>query len=61
LVAALGGWLALRAGLGLGWVFAAQSAALVAYGSINATAIAMGVWFSTPQRLRQPPPAESTS
>ena len=60
-VAALGGWLALRAGLGLGWVFAAQAAALVAYGTVNATAIAMGVWFKPPYRLRQPQPAESTS
>ncbi len=45
-VATLGGWLALSAGLGLAWIFAAQAAALVAYGLVNATAIAMGAWFT---------------
>ncbi len=44
-VAALGGMLALRAGWGLAAVFAAQAAALVVYGLINATAIARGAWF----------------
>ncbi len=44
-VAAIGGWLALRAGLGLGWVFAAQGAALVAYALVNVVAIARGAWF----------------
>lgn len=45
-VAAAGGWLAWRAGWGLAGVFAAQALALVAYGGINAAAIAKGVWFS---------------
>jgi len=44
-VAAAGGWLAWRAGWGLAGVFAAQALALVAYGGINAAAIAKGVWF----------------
>jgi Na+-driven multidrug efflux pump len=44
-VAAVGGWLALQAGAGLAWVFAAQAVALVAYALVNTTAIARGVWF----------------
>ena len=44
-VAVLGGWLALRWGGGLGAVFAAQAAALVLYGLVNAWAIAGGAWF----------------
>ena len=44
-IAAVGGWLAWRAGWGLAGVFAAQALALVAYGGINAAAIAKGVWF----------------
>ncbi len=44
-VAALGGWLALRAGAGLVGVFLAQAAALVVYGVINTWAIAGGAWF----------------
>ncbi|UUX97126.1 MATE family efflux transporter [Aquabacterium sp. J223] len=56
-VAGVGGWLALRAGWGLTGVFAAQAAALVVYGLINAAAIAGGAWFgalgwpATPARL----------
>ncbi len=44
-VAAGGGWLALRWGGGLGHVFAAQAAALLVYGLVNALAIAGGAWF----------------
>ncbi|WP_422842726.1 MATE family efflux transporter [Acidovorax sp. M2(2025)] len=44
-MAVLGGWLALRWGGGLGAVFAAQAAALVLYGLVNAWAIAAGAWF----------------
>lgn len=44
-VAGVGGWLALQAGAGLGAVFAAQGAALVVYGAVNALAIAGGAWF----------------
>ena len=40
-----GGWLALRWGGGLGAVFAAQGAALVLYGLVNAWTIAGGAWF----------------
>ncbi|MDB5956915.1 MATE family efflux transporter [Ramlibacter sp.] len=44
-VAGLGGWLAARAGWGLPGVFAAQGAALVVYGLLNAAAVAGGAWF----------------
>jgi len=44
-VAVTGGWLALRWGGGLGSVFAAQAAALVLYGLVNAWAVAGGAWF----------------
>ncbi|MFY3385925.1 MATE family efflux transporter [Paracidovorax sp. MALMAid1276] len=44
-VAVAGGWLALRAGGGIAAVFAAQAAALVLYGFVNAWAIAGGAWF----------------
>jgi len=44
-VAVTGGWLALRWGGGLGAVFAAQAAALVLYGLVNAWAVAGGAWF----------------
>jgi Na+-driven multidrug efflux pump len=44
-VAAGGGWLALRSGGDLSLVFLALSAALTALGLINATAVARGAWF----------------
>jgi MATE family, multidrug efflux pump len=44
-IAAAGGWLALRWSGDLGHVFLAQSAALVAFGLINAAAVAGGAWF----------------
>lgn len=44
-VVAIGGWLALRWGGGLGHVFAAQGAAMVVYGVVIASAIAGGAWF----------------
>jgi len=51
-VAAAGGWLALHlaagsvgAGGGLAMVFAAQAAALVVYGVVNAWSVAGGAWF----------------
>ncbi len=40
-----GGWLALRCSGGLTALFAAQAAALVLYGAVNAWAIAGGAWF----------------
>jgi putative MATE family efflux protein len=45
LIAAGGGWLALRATGDLTHVFIAQSVALAAFGVINAAAIAAGAWF----------------
>jgi Na+-driven multidrug efflux pump len=57
-VAAAGGWLALRAGWGLVGVFAAQAAALVVYGAINAGSIAAGAWFGQPV-WRRPAPVRS--
>jgi putative MATE family efflux protein len=47
-LAAGGGWLALRAGGGLGSVFAAHAAALALYGLLNAGTIAGGAWFGRP-------------
>jgi putative MATE family efflux protein len=44
-IAALVGWLALRSSGNLSYVFLAQSLALVAFGLINALAIASGSWF----------------
>ena len=46
-VAALGGWLALRYGAGLSGVFAVQALALVLYGLVNVTAVARGAWFTS--------------
>ncbi len=44
-IAAGGGWLALRLGGGVSGVFLALAVALVAFGSINAAAVASGAWF----------------
>jgi putative MATE family efflux protein len=44
-IAAAGGWLALYLDGGLSGVFVALAVALVAFGSINAAAVAGGVWF----------------
>jgi Na+-driven multidrug efflux pump len=49
-IAAGGGWLALRWSGNVSYVFFAQSAALVAFGVINATAVARGAW-SGPKQL----------
>ena len=53
-VAAAGGILAVRLGGNLGIVFAAQAAAMVVYGVINAYAIAGGAWFGRPGWPRLP-------
>lgn len=45
LVAAIGGWLAIRWGGGLTEVFAMQGVALLVYGLVIASAIAGGAWF----------------
>jgi Na+-driven multidrug efflux pump len=47
LIAACGGWLALRFGGGLGHVFTALAVALAAFGLINAAAVAGGAWFKS--------------
>ncbi len=51
LVAALGGWLVVRFGGGLGMLFSVVALALVSFGCINAAAIAAGVWFK-PRLIR---------
>lgn len=53
-VAVAGGWLALRWGGGLGIVFAAQAAAMVVYGAVNAWSVAGGAWFGRPGWPRSP-------
>lgn len=53
-VAGGGGWLALRWGGGIAWVFWAQAAGLVLYGLINAMAVAGGAWFGPLGRPRRP-------
>src|SRR6266700_8144631 len=45
LIAAGGGWLALRWSGDVSYVFVALSAALAAYGLLNAGAVAGGAWF----------------
>lgn len=45
IVAAGGGWLALRMGASLQVVFLAQALALLVYGTVNAGSIAGGAWF----------------
>jgi putative MATE family efflux protein len=50
-IAAGGGWIALRVSGEVSHVFIAQSAALAAFGIINAAAVARGAWFT---RFRRP-------
>ena len=50
LIAAVGGWLALRWTGSLTEVFIALSVALATFGLINAAAVASGVWFGRPAR-----------
>jgi putative MATE family efflux protein len=45
-IAAAGGWLALYLGGGVSGVFLALAVALVAFGGINAAAVANGAWFA---------------
>jgi len=45
IIAAGGGWLAIGLGGGLGVLFLVVALALVSFGSVNAAAIAAGVWF----------------
>jgi putative MATE family efflux protein len=52
-IAAGGGWLAYRLTGDLAAVFAALAAALIAFGAINAAAVAAGAWFATPARNRR--------
>jgi putative MATE family efflux protein len=44
-IAAGGGWLAMRGNVDVAYVFVALSAAVAAFGAINATAVAGGAWF----------------
>ena len=53
-VAALGGWLVLRATGNLTYVFIAQAAALVVYGLANAYVVAGGAWFGPLHWPRSP-------
>jgi len=46
-IAALAGWLALRATGEIAYVFLAQSVGLIASGLINLTAVAGGAWFGS--------------
>jgi hypothetical protein len=62
-IAAGGGWLALRASGDVAYVFVALSAALTAFGLMNAAAVAGGAWFGPlawPRR-RGSPSATATS
>jgi putative MATE family efflux protein len=49
-IAAAGGWLALHVDGGMSGVFLALAVALVAFGSINAAAVASGAWFTKTSR-----------
>jgi len=49
-IAAGGGWLAFRLTNNLDYVFVALAVALVAFGAINAAAVATGAWFAKPAR-----------
>ena len=51
-VAVGGGWLALRLGGGMPWLFAALTLALVIYGVTITAAIASGAWFGRGTRVR---------
>jgi MATE family, multidrug efflux pump len=53
LIAGVGGWLALRWSGDVSSVFIALSAALVAFGLINAGAVASGAWFGPITRRRR--------
>jgi len=57
IIAAGGGWLALRVTGNLTDVFLALAAALAAFGLINAIAVARGAWFDAPR----PEPVAATS
>jgi Na+-driven multidrug efflux pump len=54
-IAAGGGWLALRGDRDLAHVFLALSVALAAFGVINASAVAGGAWFGPIRRPRARP------
>jgi Na+-driven multidrug efflux pump len=53
-IAAAGGWLALRWGGDVSYVFLAQSAALTVFGLMNAGAVAGGAWFGPVGWSRRP-------
>jgi len=49
-VAGAGGWLAMRAGVGLTGLFGVMAAALVIFGSVVGGAVALGAWGGQPAR-----------
>jgi Na+-driven multidrug efflux pump len=55
LIAAGGGYIALRVSGSLTGVFIALAVALCAFGLINAAAVAGGSWFDKPLRASLPP------
>jgi len=55
LIAAGGGYIALRLSGSLTGVFVALAVALCAFGLINAAAVASGSWFDKPLRVNLPP------
>jgi putative MATE family efflux protein len=59
LIAAVGGYLALRLTGNLTNVFLALAVALSAFGLINAAAVASGVWFDRPRKLAASSPSAS--
>jgi Na+-driven multidrug efflux pump len=59
LIAAVGGYVALRLTGNLTNVFLALAVALAAFGLINAAAVASGVWFDRPRKLAASSPSAS--
>jgi Na+-driven multidrug efflux pump len=51
-IAVLGGWIAFRFTENVSFVFAALACALVAFGSITASAVMLGAWNAKPRTAR---------
>ena len=60
-VAGAGGWLAIRAGVGLTGLFGVMAVALVAFGSIVGGAILLGAWGAGTGRRAPLPSAMASS
>jgi hypothetical protein len=56
IIAAGGGWIAVRTFGGSSGLFIALAVALVVYGFANVAAVASGAWFATP-KVKAPHPA----